>query len=316
MTTLAVLGGFIDTDELPPLAPSQKWDEVPCDMRSALFVLFTDFHRNEGHSEASITAYKGDIRDFFTLCPKAIDEIEMEDVDAATKAWRERGLSPKTISRRHAALSSFFHCLQRLKMVKANPVDLAAKPKVPKRLPKNIPTEDETMAMCAVPGLAGAVCEILFGTGARRAELAGAKVADYDAGNGTIRIVGKGNKEAYLMLTKRAQKRLEEIAIPGAEYLVCFQEGDKRGQPLGKYGVYEAVLAARDAAGIDKAKRNITPHKLRGACATLMRKHGADLMDIQKKLRHASPATSQVYIDLDLAQQRAAQAKFHPGDRE
>lgn len=299
--------------ELPPLQPGRKWVEVDADHRLIYFGLFIDFHRAEGHSEASITAYLGDLRDFFKLCTKPLDEVEFEDIDACTKAWQARGLTPKTISRRHAAVSSLFHCLQRLKVVKGNPVDMASKPKIPKRLPKNIPNERETEAMCAVPGLPGYVCRILYGTGARRAEMASAKVEDYDAEAGTVRIIGKGNKEGYLLLTLKAKKALEAIIIPGSEYLLCFQDGKKRGLPLGKYGIYEEVLKARAAAGVVK---NVTPHRLRAACATVMDRHGADIRKIQLKLRHESPATTQRYIDVNLEQQKLAQAQYHPDDQE
>ena len=50
---------------------------------------------------------------------------------------------------------------------------------------------------------------LMFGMGMRRAEVAAARLADYEADSGTLRVVGKGDKERMVYATEGGKAALD-----------------------------------------------------------------------------------------------------------
>jgi site-specific recombinase XerD len=81
-------------------------------------------------------------------------------------------------------------------------------------------------------------------------------------------------------------------------------------KPLGRKGVYRAIVAAAKRAGLT----GVTPHTLRHSCATHCMNHGMDIRFIQELLGHASPSTTTKYLHTATERLKSVHTKFFPGE--
>ena len=59
-------------------------------------------------------------------------------------------------------------------------------------------------------------------------------------------------------------------------------------------------------------KKKISPHTFRHSYATHLLEGGADLLDIQQLLGHASIGTTEIYLHTDQSKLRKTIINFHP----
>ncbi|HEY7485038.1 MAG TPA: tyrosine-type recombinase/integrase [Streptosporangiaceae bacterium] len=162
----------------------------------------------------------------------------------------------------------------------------------------------------------GALLAVLYTTGARRAEIAGLTLADYDGSERSLRVRGKGNKERTVYVTEEAADRLDAwVAARGRTPGALFPPINKGGRcarrvvagrsdlahPTGQAiaGILARRLAAAGAAGH-------TPHDFRRTFIGDLLDAGVDLATAQQLVGHASPATTARYDRRPDRQRRAA----------
>ena len=135
-------------------------------------------------------------------------------------------------------------------------------------------------------------------------------MGDVDLTTGLARVLGKGSKERVVPVG--------EMAIAAVRDYLALRGGAKRTEPLllaRRTGALQPravqlMLKARlRAAGLPM---DLTPHKLRHACATHLLSNGADLRHVQEQLGHASLSTTQIYTHLTVAKLREVHRKAHP----
>ena len=156
-------------------------------------------------------------------------------------------------------------------------------------------------AACADGSPAGArdaaAFALMFGCGLRRAEAAAARIENYDAASGRLRILGKGNKERTVYATHGAAEAL-------AEWLAA--RGDVPGPilaPVAKGGTVAAGRPMTAQALMMRLKRragqaaigDCSPHDLRRSFVSAALESGADLAMVQALAGHANPATTARY---------------------
>ena len=147
----------------------------------------------------------------------------------------------------------------------------------------------------------------MYSTGARVSELCSMNIEDIDFSEGTIRVLGKGNKERMVLLTVPAMNAIVEyIKFRPAAGPLFLSHRNKRLSPL---TVQRTVRAVSKRAGITS---KVTPHALRHSFATHMLKRGADVRVLQELLGHANLATTQIYTHVSLAHERAVFQRTHP----
>ena len=147
---------------------------------------------------------------------------------------------------------------------------------------------------------AGAIFELGYGCGLRRAEIARVPFAAFSPENGQLRIIGKGNKERIVPVPDGARRLLERWLTTRGRIsgpLVC----TRRGRALSSSGVRRAFARLCKAAGI----HDVAPHDFRRSYATALLKKTNDLVSVQRLLGHSSPATTSRYDRRDAAERAA-----------
>jgi len=270
-------------------------------------------------------------------------ETEAQDIDEITPAMvrdfatmlYDKKKAPATIRRNLTSLKSFFSSLYAEHKLYINLAAAVALPRIGKRLPTGILTEEETGKVIAylesttadshVRTLTDAIrlrdhaiFEVLYSTGIRRGELMALRLGEINYADGLITIrQGKGGKdrvvpigEKSLEIVRRyttcARKMFAQGKSPDALFLTS------RGASMGRMTVRDTVMRIVRDAGIT---RHVKTHGIRHTCATHMLNHGADIRYVQELLGHACLSSTQVYTHVSIKQLKESHRKFHPRER-
>ncbi|HPA14339.1 MAG TPA: tyrosine-type recombinase/integrase, partial [Desulfobacterales bacterium] len=165
-----------------------------------------------------------------------------------------------------------------------------------------------------------AIFETLYSSGIRVSELAGLNVFDMDPGNGTIRVLGKGNKERIVPIGKKAITAVlayrNELRTRGDKFFA--QTGPEKNGPLFLNKSYKRLTTRSIARILEKLIREcgllatVSPHGLRHTFATHMLDAGADLRTVQELLGHKSLSTTQKYTHVSIDKLMETYDKAHP----
>jgi integrase/recombinase XerD len=228
-----------------------------------------------------------------------------------------------SVARLLAAVRTFHKFLVLEGDTEENPAGGVARPKVPRNLPHPLALP-EVEALLAGPGTDGvaalrdtAILETLYGAGLRISELVNLDVDDLDAEEGSVRVVGKGNKERVVPLGRYALQALDAyltqsrpaLARPGSRGALFLNQ---RGGRLTRQGCTILLKQAAKRAGL---KVRVTPHSLRHSFATHLLEGGADVRVVQELLGHASVATTQIYTLVTEDHLREVYFTAHPRAR-
>lgn len=234
----------------------------------------------------------------------------------------DKNYSKKTISRHISTLRSFYKYLKEEKIIKNNPMLLISNPKLDKKLP-NFLYYDELEILLNIPdkenilGLRDSlILELLYSTGVRVSELVNIKMKDINFNEKRILILGKGNKERYVLYGNTLQELLElylknsrEALNKNSEYLIL----NKNGEKITDRGIRLIINKILRKGELDY---HVSPHTLRHTFATHMLENGADLKSVQELLGHSSMSTTQIYTHITNERLRNVYLKTHPRARE
>ncbi len=299
---------------------------------------FCAFLKNERRlSRFTVRNYEQALRDFALWAKETrgfagdFSQLSRRDLrDFVIERQRRGGnagtaLSRRTIHNHISALRTVFRYLLRCGKVKSTPLTGLVLPKLPKSLPKFL-TEQQAGELLAMPRLAfeekrideaqyledAAILETLYGGGLRIGELCGLSVGAIDFSAGTVRVLGKGNKQRVVPVGETALNALRR-------HLDFRWNGKNRVAPVfcrkrGSGTLAPATIQRRLKKYLALAglPMDITPHKLRHSCATHMLDHDADLRLVQEQLGHVNLSTTQIYTHVTLARLKSAYKKAHP----
>ena len=280
-----------------------------------------------GLNDNTRRSYTCAIRQFFTL----FDWISPESVTPAhAAAFKKWLLTHKEVSRattyyRLCALTSLFRYLQQPPSPNADPL-IASNPfdSVPKRDIAPTPYSD-AKAMdwdtfdaivksipLTVTGLRNKAVLLFFAyTGRRRAEVAGLRVRDIDFKSTppSYTVTVKGGKRktfelpetcgvairAYWLAADRLDSLGSDDGVFIATHDTSLTRNLERNKPITDRMMNWILTHAAQDAGVDM--EGVKIHAIRHMVARDLDSAGVPIQDIQTFLGHASPVTTQVYLD-------------------
>jgi len=287
--------------------------------------LFLRYLRAEKHaSEHTVQQYGLDIRQFIDY----MNQEGIADYSAVTVLHARsylaklqlRDYARRSIARKCSALRSFYIYMLRERIVNSNPFAQVQTPKLDKRLPKFL-YSDEVRALLEAPdpstpiGLRDrAIMETLYASGMRVGELVGLNVSSVDFANGVALVMGKGAKERYVPLGEYALLAIRDY-LDRARPVLC-KHPEERALFLNTRGGRIHDRAVRRFLDEYVAKtaelHKISPHVLRHTFATHMLEAGADLRTVQEFLGHANISTTQIYTHVTRDHLQSVYNRAHP----
>lgn len=270
-------------------------------------------HAKRRSNTNTVVAYRNDL---YQLChflqtqgKEQWAQVEQEDIEGYVVQMREElAYRPTTISRKFAALKSFFHYIQGSGLIQADPIPEIKIPPIAKDMP-HILTEEEMhnlFLQVDVKTFAGlrdlAMLHVLSTTGLRVSELVALNVDEVDEHRSLILCPGpRGQvwRERALPLPQESLEVVEHYLQRARPKLVRRVREqalfvNHHGERLTRQGFWLIVKGYAKAAGI----ADITPQILRRSFAALMLKDGMPLRSVQELLGHAHVSTTQIYNQL------------------
>lgn len=290
----------------------------------ALVQKFVNFlERDKRLSLNTLQSYKRDIEQYFTY----LQEINLQSIINTNKTTviayllylQKKGRATSTISRNLASIRSFYQYMTKNKIVEHDPTAELESPKVEKKLPQILSTEEVELLLeqpqCIdLKGFRDkAMLELLYATGIRVSELIQINMQDINLEMAFIKC-NKGSRERMIPIGSMAILAIKEYLSKSRPLLI--QKGDEKalfvninGGRLTRQGFWKIIKQYKNQAKISK---DITPHTLRHSFAAHLLENGADLRSIQEMLGHSDISSTQIYAQIAKNKIKEVYKKTHP----
>ncbi|ADR22389.1 tyrosine recombinase XerC [Marivirga tractuosa] len=277
------------------------------------------------YSSHTLVSYQNDLDQFSKYLEDQFQTCDLLKAEHRhIRSWvvnlMQDGVKPRSINRKIIALRSFYKFAISREAIHQNPTQKIKALKSAKELPQFVQEKemDNLLSHIVFPedfegNRDALIMELLYGTGMRLAELIGLKEDDFNRQAGTIRILGKGNKERvvpfHLEIGRRLDKYIfhkkELFSHNGQSPLIVSNNGSK---------AYPMLINRITKKYLDQvttiSKRS--PHVLRHTFATHLLNKGADLNAVKDMLGHSSLAATQVYTHNSLDKLKKVFDQAHP----
>jgi integrase/recombinase XerC len=290
----------------------------------ARFIQYIKFEKR--YSPHTVSAYQSDLDQFFKFLndPDQTvthpNEISYQHI----RNWMVHLMSDMTarsVNRKIATLRKYFKFLLREGLITDNPTSKIQSPKNLKHLP--VVVEEAKLSAMLNDGEVFSddfeglrdklIIETLFGTGIRLAELVGLKEQDINIYEGTIKVLGKRNKERIipvnhelkLLLEKYVDLKKNQNFNNNSVTLIVTNKGSD------VYPKFIYLIVQKYLSYISTQDKK-SPHVLRHTFATSLLNRGADLNAIKELLGHANLNATQVYTHNSVERLKSIYKQAHP----
>ena len=279
-------------------------------------------------SQKTVNAYRIDLTQFQKrMALQHLLTITQDDLEEYIKNLHAK-YKPKTVKRKVASMKAFLRYAEYHGIICSNPFTrIQSKFREPQTIPRIIPLAHVQQILRFVYGQIvdgrtmyrrrnairdAAICELLFATGVRVFELCSLSPNDFNFGENTVFIHGKGAKERMLhignpqvhnALINYKQNYTKEISMCNHFFV------NQKGRPFSDQSVRRML---NHYTSLMNMEQHITPHMWRHTFATALLDAEVDIRYIQVMLGHSSIQTTQIYTHVSMAKQRDILCKKHP----
>jgi tyrosine recombinase XerC len=289
------------------------------------FVRYLRYERNM--SPETIRAYEKDLYQFLrffskgdgsTVNPATITTLQVREYLAQLKA---KNYQKTTVVRKLATIRSFYKFLMRKGHVENNPLTDIETPKVEKKLPHFLSTDEVEKLLNAPQGTTfqsvrdRAILETLYSTGLRVSELTALNTSDLDFTAEVIKARGKGRRERMVPIGSFALQAIKRY-LEARSQVPRVNEKDPDALFLNRFGDRLSSRSIRKI--LDKyikvtgLNQKTSPHTLRHSFATHLLNRGANLRMVQELLGHKHLSTTQIYTHVTTENIKRQYEEAHP----
>ena len=250
-----------------------------------------------------------------------ISNICREHLDGPTgqimaKTWVR--LSPHSVQGHVRAIKAFWGWLVEEGYIKSNPLAKFPLPKVPQYVIKTLTLEHIKRLLSAIDKttslgfMYSCIILVLLDAGMRISELVNIKMTDLDIQQGLVTILGKGQKQRVVPLTRFTVREL-------FRYIQNFRKNhgfvespylfpDNNGGHISTNSIQQYLRRSAEKAGLKDVK--VTPHVFRHTFGTNAAARGVNAFMIKDMMGHSSLQTTNKYIHLQTADIKAQHNRF------
>ncbi|UQD54903.1 tyrosine-type recombinase/integrase [Flavobacterium sp. K5-23] len=280
------------------------------------------------YSPHTVNAYLNDLFSFQKFIELHFDQDDIIKVNySQIRSWIvslvDGGLSNVSVNRKISSLKAFYKFLLKIKQIEISPLLKHKALKTPKSLQIPFSEKEVGNVLSVTQNPSGLdeirnrlIIDLFYTTGMRRAELIFLKKSGVDLVNGTIKVVGKRNKERLLPMLSVIQGQVSDY-IKEREGIEVIVDVDsffltKKGLKLSNSFVYRLINSYFSTVS-EKVKKS--PHILRHTFATHLLNNGADLNSVKELLGHSSLASTQIYTHNSLSELKKVHKEAHPRNK-
>lgn len=261
---------------------------------------FITYLNSRQYSNNTIESYSKTIEDFLNFVNKPENEVNPFDV----MNWMTeigKTLSASSVCLKLSSIKTYFDFLATFGLIEKDPTMKIKSPKKHNK-PKhymNVQMVHDMIDSCK-NNRDKAIITTFALTGMRVSELTELTLQQYQdmkaRGDNQILIIGKGNKERYIVFNAEVQMAIDNYLCTWLEPRNC----DKLflsfwGNEIARNNLNGTLKSVAKDAGIPFWK-DVSNHALRSACASIYAESGMPVANIRDMLGHESIATTSRYI--------------------
>jgi integrase/recombinase XerC len=264
--------------------------------------------------------YARDIKQLIALCDGAtLNSLQSTHIRRYIANLHSKGLGGKSIARMLSSWRGFFDFLVQRHQYSNNPIVGLRAPKSAKPLPHALSIEQAIKLVDikeddVLSNRDHAILELFYSSGLRLSEVVNLNTDQLDFSEGTVTVIGKGNKTRIVPLGNHAIAAMKKW-LPLRSNLLLSKQNEKavfigkQGKRISARNIQYRIKEWSIKQGVNSS---VHPHMLRHSFASHVLQSSGDLRAVQEMLGHANISTTQVYTHLDYQHLTKVYDTAHP----